>query len=61
MSLIPSNNTKIGDEIILKHSHSSCAGTFTRGTKVRIIDIGERGYDIADDEGHKMYECGWDL
>ena len=54
-------SAEIVGEIILKHSHTSCAGTFTRGTKVRIIGIGERGYDIADNEGHKMYECGWDL
>jgi len=36
------------------------SGTFTIGSKVKIIDIDPiRGYSIEDNEGNKMYEIGW--
>ena len=41
--------------------HSSCAGYFEVGTKVKIINITERGYDIEDKKGNKVLEIGWEI
>lgn len=62
MAFIPANKgPKVGDNIVLKHEHTSCAGTFEVGTNVQIIGYGPRGYDIRDEFGNTMIECGWDL
>ena len=39
--------------------HNSLCGTFTVGTKVKIIDIDPmRGYSIEDETGNRMLEIG---
>ena len=56
------NNTSynIGDWITTSRVHSSMAGTFTIGSKVKITDIDPiRGYSIEDGEGNTMCEIGW--
>ena len=62
MAYITSKNNKIGDWVITKKRHESTAGVFTKGSKVKIIDINPiRGYDIEDECGNKMYEIGWEI
>lgn len=39
---------------------ASCAGYFEEGTKVEIIGISERGYDLQDEYGNRIIETGWD-
>lgn len=62
MAFIPANKgPKVGDTVILKNEHTSNEGTFEIGTEVQIIGFGSRGYDIRDEFGNTMIECGWDL
>lgn len=59
---IPKNNAKIGDWVVTEKRHESMAGIFTKGTKVKIIDVDDmRGYAIEDEFGNKMYEIGWEI
>lgn len=51
----------VGDVVTLKHDHSSMAATFEKGTEVQIIGFGVHGYDICDQYGNTMTQCGWDL
>lgn len=60
MGYIKNNTHEIGNWVFTKRVHSSMSGTFTIGSKVKIIDIDPiRGYSIEDSEGNKMYEIGW--
>lgn len=62
MAYITSKNNKIGDWVITTKRHESMAGTFTTGSKVKIIGIDPiRGYAIEDERGNKMYEIGWEI
>ena len=62
MAYITSKNNKIGDWVITTKRHESMAGTFTMGSKVKIVDIDPiRGYAIEDEHGNKMYEIGWEI
>lgn len=62
MAYITSKNNKIGDWVITTKRHESMAGTFTMGSKVKIIDINLiRGYAIEDEYGNKMYDIGWEI
>ena len=61
MANIKKTGKNVGDTIILKNEHKSLVGTFEKGTEVKILSKGPRGYDIIDEFGNKMYECGWDL
>ena len=31
-----------------------------KGTRVKIIDVGARGYDLIDEYGNMVIETGWD-
>lgn len=59
MGYIKNESPKIGDTVITKKIHESCAGIFTVGSVVKIVGIGERGYDIEDEFGNKIGEIGW--
>ena len=62
MAYIISKNNKIGDWVITTKRHESMAGTFTMGSKVKIVDINLiRGYAIEDEYGNKMYDIGWEI
>ena len=62
MAYIATKRNEIGDWVLTKKRHESMAGTFTTGSKVKIIDINPiRGYDIEDECGNKMYEIGWEI
>ena len=61
MAYITKGN-KIGDWVITKKRHASMAGVFTKGSKVKIIDVDSvRGYAIEDEHGNRMYEIGWTI
>lgn len=38
----------------------SCAGYFEKDTKVMVIGVSERGYDLMDEYGNKIIETGFD-
>ena len=62
MAYVATKRNEIGDWVITKKRHESMAGAFTKGSKVKIIDINPiRGYDIEDECGNKMYEIGWEI
>ena len=49
----------IGDWTETTVEHESLSGTFTAGSKVKIIDIDPmRGYSIEDEVGNRMIEIG---
>ena len=51
---------KIGDwATIVEDGVSSFSGSFEKGTRVKVIDIGPRGYDLMDEHGNKIIEAGW--
>ena len=51
---------EIGDWVtIVEDGISSCSGSFEKGTKVQVIGIGPRGYDLMDEHGNKITETGW--
>ena len=52
---------ELGDWVTTKKIHSSFAGYFEVGTLVKIIGWTERGYDIEDAHGNKIYEIGWEV
>lgn len=60
MAYIKNNEeNRVGNWVTTEIVHSSCSGTFEIGSKVKIIGISERGYDIMDEYGNKMLEIGW--
>ena len=62
MAYITSKKNKIGDWVITTKRHESMAGTFTTGSKVKIIGIDPiRGYAIEDEYDNKMYDIGWEI
>lgn len=61
MGYINNNTYEIGDWVLTTRVHESMAGKFTRGSLVKITDIGERGYSIEDEEGNRVVEIGWEI
>ena len=53
------NGFQVGDRTNTTIIHDSFAGYFEIGTEVEIIAIGDRGYDIQDNNGNKIREIGW--
>ena len=53
------SNYEIGDKTVTTHIIGNFSGQFEVGTEVTVVGIGERGYDIQDEEGNKVIECGW--
>ena len=50
----------IGDWAETTVEHNSLCGTFTAGSKVKIIGIDPmRGYSVEDEDGNQMWEIGW--
>lgn len=60
MAFVKNWSPKVGERVITTKKLESCAGYFEIGSEVTITGISERGYDIKDDEGNRMIECGWD-
>ena len=61
MAFIKHNTPDVGDWVTTKMTHTNCAGTMEVSTRVQIIGIGIRGYDIQDDEGNIVREIGWEI
>lgn len=61
MAFVKYNLPQVGDWVITKKIHSNFAGYFEVGTKVKIINITERGYDIEDKNGNQVLEIGWEI
>lgn len=53
------SNYEVGDKTATTRIIGNFSGYFEVGTEVTIVGISERGYDIQDNEGHKIIECGW--
>ena len=49
----------LGKWVYTTKVHESLSGYFEIGTKVKVIDKSYRGYDIEDEFGNRMLECGW--
>lgn len=58
MAYIKNNTHEIGNWVFTTRVHESMVGKFTKGSRVKIIDIGERGYSIEDEEGNRVVEIG---
>lgn len=59
MAFIKNNTHEIGDWVVTTRVHESMVGKFTKGSRVKIMDIGERGYSIEDENGNRVVEIGW--
>ena len=57
---VKNKNLEVGDIAITTKKLRNAAGFMTAGTKVRIIGITERGYDLEDGEFNQIKETGWD-
>lgn len=62
MAFIKNNTNKVGKWFVTTKEHSALIGTFTIGSRVKIVDIDPvRGYTIEDKHGNKMTEIGWTI
>ena len=61
MPFIRTESPQIGDWRKLKVNVTTFEGTFTKGTKVRVTGMSERGYDFEDEHGNKACETGFDI
>lgn len=60
MAFIKNSTKAIGKWEITTKEHSSLVGTFSVGSRVKIIDIDPiRGYAIEDKHGNRIREIGW--
>lgn len=60
MAFIKKNTNKIGKWVVTIKEHKALNGTFTVGSRVKIVDIDPiRGYSIEDEHGNKIIEIGW--
>lgn len=54
------NTNEIGKWVVTTKEHNALIGTFTVGSRVKIVDIDPiRGYSIEDKHGNRMVEIGW--
>ena len=54
------NGLEVGDWGTTNRVVDSCSGYFEKGTKVKIIGVSERGYDLMDEYGNRVIETGFD-
>lgn len=50
-------NLKIGDRVRLTEDITDMYMLFPKGHRFTIFDSSYRGWDLVDDNGHKMTEC----
>ena len=60
MAYVKNNVLNVGDEVLTMRKVNSMAGYFEKGTKVKIIGVSERGYDLMDEYGNRVIETGFD-
>ncbi len=56
MMFIKNSMVSVGDKVVLLQDITNCAGTFTIGTKMKVIGTGDRGFSLVDSEGNKVIE-----
>lgn len=61
MAFVKFNSPQVGDWVTTKREHMNSLGYFEVGTKVKVTDITERGYDIEDKYGNRVTEIGWEI
>ena len=54
------NGFEVGDWATTTRVVDSFAGYFEKGTRVKIVGITERGYDLMDEHGNSVIETGFD-
>ena len=61
MAYVKNNNgIEVGEWVITNRVVDSFAGYFEKGTRVKVIGVSERGYDLMDEYGNSVIETGWD-
>lgn len=53
------NTSLVGKTVILTKDVTVIAGTFCKGSELRCIDEGPRGYDFEDADRNRLTETGW--
>ena len=62
MGYFKNSTTEIGNVVTTAREHSSLLGKFTKGSRVKIVDIDPiRGYTIEDENGNRVSEIGWTI
>ena len=62
MAFIKNNINEIGKWVVTTKEHSALSGTFTVGSRVKIVDIDPvRGYTIEDKYGNRVIEIGFTI
>jgi uncharacterized Zn ribbon protein len=57
MGTVRSNDSfEIGDNVILTKKVKTFSQTFPKGHRMKLIDLGERGWDLEDKDGNKLRE-----
>lgn len=59
MAFKKNEGKKIGEWYFTNRKIESISGYFEKGTKVKIIGEGVRGYDLQDEKGNTIVECGY--
>lgn len=52
------NSIRVGDRVRLTQNVEVLSGIFTKGHELVVTGVSYRGYDMIDDEGNKLLECG---
>ena len=50
----------VGEKVKTTRRISAGGGYFEKGSVVTITAIGDRGYDVEDEDGNRIIECGWE-
>ena len=59
MAFIPNEKIiRVGDRIRITQPIKMWQGTFTVGHEFTVVGSGARGFDLRDDDGNKVGECG---
>ena len=61
MAFIKTRRIEVGDWIVLTKNIYVYGGVFETGSKVKITNEGERGYDIEDADGNRANEVGFEI
>lgn len=59
MAFVNNEEFKIGEWYHTTKILKSLAGYFEVGTKVKLVGESNRGYDLEDEEGNRIIECGF--
>ena len=61
MAYVKNNNSvEVGEWVTTNRQVCNCAGYFEKGTRVMVVGVSERGYDLMDEHGNRIIETGWD-